>query len=77
METRTGAFVPIHDEAMRKRFSKAFQEHMAEAEVENGEERRRAGPPIFTEGEVLEIRGGLFKVTRISKRKLFLRAVRG
>lgn len=66
-------------EDMREEFAKSFHQKLDEIKMEPEERERRhdEGPPFFSEGEILELRGCRFRVARIDSQKLILRPVKG
>ena len=78
----TGMMEILNDEEKRALFSEHFHKTLDKTipEKKHSEERERRhdeGPPIFKVGEILEMRGGNFRVARIGKRGMLLRPVKG
>lgn len=78
----TGMMDMLDNEQKREMFSEHFhkvldKEIPGEQHAEERERRHDEGPPIFREGEIIELRGGRFRVARIDARKLILRPLKG
>ena len=78
----TGMMEMLDDETRRQLFETKFHNSLdtmlpSDMHAEERERRHDEGPPIFRVGEVLEIRGGKYRVARIGKRGMILRPVAG
>ena len=78
----TGMMEMLDDEKRRALFETDFHGAVdrmmpGDMHAEDRERRHDEGPPIFRVGEVLEIRGGKYRVGRIGKRGMILRPVKG
>lgn len=77
---RTGEMEMLNTEEAREFFRNDFHSALDQEvsmEPEERERRHDEGPPIFHEEEIIEIRGGRFRVARVSKRGMLLRPVKG
>lgn len=76
----TGMMEMLNDEERRAMFSEHFHKTLDKDVLTSPKEKERRhdeGPPIFKLDEVIEVRGGRFRVARIGKRGLLLRPVKG
>ena len=78
----TGMMEMLDDEMQHKFFEDNFHKLLdrklpGDLHAEERERRHDEGPPIFRIDEILELRGGRFRVSQIDTDALILRPVKG
>lgn len=81
MDPSTNRFVPVSDEDTEKikELSDSFKGHVTNlktlGKIDDIEEGRRfkEGPPIFKQGEILNIKGYAFRVSILEAKRMVLR----
>ena len=81
-DIRSGTMEQLKNEETQKIFKDYFHNTLdemlpGEQHKEERERRHDEGPPIFHVGEILETRGGRFRVTRIDRKGIRLKLMKG
>ncbi len=79
MDAGRNQFVEISSSEQEKRIKDIYDRKLSRSSRLNDVDKERlaeAGPPKFKKGEIVEIHGYQFKITRIDARKLILRPVK-
>ncbi len=81
-DIRSGEMHELDTEAKRKFFQNYYHETLDEVltgdqHVEERERRHDEGPPIFRVGETIELRGARFRLTKMDRKGLRLKLLKG